>query len=91
MIVTLPGKLFLFKFIMGKVSSKCRRGSLLLTYDYIRMNNWLLSPGVTPKPQKKIRVDYYAPHSTQTIKISFDRKISFFQKLKLEKKNAKLN
>lgn len=74
--VTLPGKLFLSKFIMGKVSSKCRRGSLLPTYDYIKMNNWLLSPGVTPKPQKKIRVDYYAPHSTQTIKISFDRKLN---------------
>lgn len=75
-IVILPGKLFLSKFIMGKVSSKCRRGSVLLTCDYIRMNNWLLSPGVTPRPQKKIRVDYYAPHSTRTIKISFDRKLN---------------
>lgn len=75
-IVTLPGKFFLSEFIMGKVSSKCRRGAVLLMCDYIRMNNRLLSPEMTPRPQNKIQVDYYTLHSTQTIKISFDKKLN---------------
>lgn len=58
--VSIPGKLLLSEFIMGKVSPKCVRGDLfLLKSDYIRMytvqRHRQLSPQVVSRPQYTCR------------------------------------